>query len=252
MQYEEITMNKILNSFHIQLLCILFFLFFTNTLNAQDTLLNKSELTVIKSKKDYYLSIKNNESKQMVDIKKLIPPLSLDLRYTSKNNFTKQQLYPLLTTTYLRRKAAFALKKVQQELTTKGLGLKIFDAYRPYSVTKKMWELVKDERYAASPSKGSGHNRGIAVDLTLINLKTKKELDMGTGFDNFSDTAHLDFSKLSPDILKNRLLLKTTMEKHGFKVLETEWWHYSLGDGKEFELLDIDFDELKKWNSEKQ
>jgi D-alanyl-D-alanine dipeptidase len=127
-----------------------------------------------------------------------------------------------------------------------GLGLKIFDAYRPYSVTVKFWELVKDERYVANPAKGSGHNRGIAVDLTIIDLKTGKELDMGTGFDNFTDTAHHTFTSLPEEVLHNRLLLKSTMEKYGFIALESEWWHYYLANGNTFELLDIEFKKLKK------
>lgn len=109
-----------------------------------------------------------------------------------------------------------------------------------------MWELVKDDRYAADPKKGSGHNRGIAVDLTIIDLKTKEELAMGTGFDNFTDSAHHDFSALPVDVLQNRLLLKNTMEKYGFKALETEWWHYALPNSSEYELLDLSFDDLKK------
>ena len=115
-----------------------------------------------------------------------------------------------------------------------------------YSVTEKFWELVHDERYVANPAKGSGHNRGIAVDLTIINLKTGKELDMGTGFDNFSDTAHHAFTKLSEEVLQNRDLLKSTMEKFGFKALDTEWWHYFLANGNKFEILDIDFKKQKK------
>ena len=109
-----------------------------------------------------------------------------------------------------------------------------------------MWELVKDDRYAANPKNGSGHNRGIAVDLTLINLTTKQPLDMGTAFDNFSDTAHHDFSNLSSAVLQNRLILKTIMQKNGFKPLETEWWHYSFINGAAYELLDLSFDQLQK------
>jgi len=124
------------------------------------------------------------------------------------------------------------------------MGIKIWDAYRPYSVTEKMWELVKDDRYAADPKFGSGHNRGIAVDLTIIDLSTGKELDMGTGFDNFSDTAHHDFKNLPANVLQNRLVLRSVMEKHGFKALETEWWHYYFINGKDYELLDIPFEEL--------
>jgi D-alanyl-D-alanine dipeptidase len=125
-----------------------------------------------------------------------------------------------------------------------GLGLKIFDAYRPYSVTEKMWEPVQDDRYAADPKKGSGHNRGVAVDLTIINLKNNEALDMGTGFDNFSDTAHHAFTNLPEDVLQNRLLLKNIMEQHGFKALDTEWWHYSLPNAKEFELMNISFNDF--------
>jgi len=106
--------------------------------------------------------------------------------------------------------------------------------------------MVKDNRYAADPKNGSGHNRGTSVDLTIINLQTKKELDMGTGFDNFSDTAGHEFKKLSPNILQNRKLLKRIMQKNKFKSLSTEWWHYSFGNSKNFELLDVSFDALQK------
>src|SRR4030095_17233680 len=104
---------------------------------------------------------------------------------------------------------AEALKKVQDDLAEKGYSLKIFDAYRPYRALKKMWDLVHDERYVANPSKGSGHNRGLSVDLTIVELKTGKELEMGTGFDNFTDSANHTFSNLPPEILQNRRLLKT-------------------------------------------
>ena len=106
-----------------------------------------------------------------------------------------------------------------------------------------MWEVVKDSRYAADPAKGSGHNRG-----TSVNLQTKKELDMGTGFDNFSDSAHQDFNILPVVILQNRNLLKTIMEKYGFISLDTEWWHFSLPDANNYELLNMPFDALKKLN----
>jgi D-alanyl-D-alanine dipeptidase len=140
---------------------------------------------------------------------------------------------------------ARALARVQQELNEKNLSLKIWDVYRPYNVTEKMWEMIKDERYVADPKKGSGHNRGIAVDLTIIDRPTGKELDMGTGFDNFTDTTHQDLKNLSPGILDNRALLKTVMEKNGFVALETEWWHF-FWNSPDFELLDIDPKKFKK------
>jgi D-alanyl-D-alanine dipeptidase len=131
------------------------------------------------------------------------------------------------------------------ELKKQQLSLKIWDAYRPYSVTLKMWELIHDDRYVADPAKGSGHNRGIAVDLTIISLKDGKELDMGTNFDNFTDTAHQDFKNLPENVLNNRKLLRNLMVANGFKIFDTEWWHYYYGEG-EFNILDVSFDELLK------
>jgi zinc D-Ala-D-Ala dipeptidase len=195
----------------------------------------------------YLEQVKLDSTKRMVELQSFIPGLVYDLRYATTNNFMKRRMYPAETkNTFLRRPAALALLNVQLELHKRGLGLKIFDAYRPYSVTVKFWELVKDERYVANPSKGSGHNRGVAVDLTVINSKTGKELDMGTGFDNFSDTAHHSFQKLSSDILANRKLLRAVMEKHGFKAFELEWWHFYLPGGDRYEILDIEFKRLKK------
>jgi D-alanyl-D-alanine dipeptidase len=215
---------------------------------GQSNIGNKYGLNVVDDVKLLQSEIANDSNKKMIDMKKAIPSLVLDLRYSTTNNFMNRRLYPFLQTTYLRLAAINALKKVVIALNNKNLTLKIFDAYRPYAVTEKMWEAVKDSRYAADPSKGSGHNRGIAVDLTIVDLRTKKELNMGTDFDNFSDTAHQDFTGLSSTILQNRILLKTIMEKYGFVSLDTEWWHYSLADADNYELLNIPFDVLKKIN----
>lgn len=197
--------------------------------------------------KVYKKQVKADPDKKMTDLKKMIPALVYDLRYATVNNFMKRNMYPAGTNkTFLRLPAAHALHQVQQELNQKGLGLKIYDAYRPYSVTVKFWELVKDERYVANPSRGSGHNKGTTVDLTLINLQTKNELNMGTDFDNFSDSAHHEFTELPEEVLQNRILLKTTMEKYGFKAYDDEWWHYTFSNGKQYEILDIDFKKLKR------
>ncbi|MFL5741981.1 MAG: M15 family metallopeptidase [Flavisolibacter sp.] len=182
----------------------------------------------------------------MMELKSLVPGLRYDLRYATTNNFTGKKLYSEGNHTYLRLPVARALQEIQIELNEKGLALKIFDAYRPYSVTEKMWTLIHDERYVANPAKGSGHNRGLAVDLTIIYLKTGAELNMGTGFDNFTDSAHHTFKSLPPEILINRLLLRQQMEKHGFAALETEWWHYSWPNDRNYEVLDLDFRKLEK------
>ena len=196
---------------------------------------------------DYKKQVKTDSAKRMIELRELAPGIVYDLRYAGTDNFMRRMMYPAGTRiTFLRQPAARALQKVQEELNGKGLGLKIFDAYRPYSVTVTFWELVKDEDYVAHPARGSGHNRGIAVDLTLVNLAAGTELEMGTGFDNFSDTAHHGFNKLTDETLRNRKLLRTLMEKHGFRAYEKEWWHYSWPEAGRFELLDIGFNKLKK------
>lgn len=224
---------------------VIFFISVCLGAEAQDSTGRKPE--VMSSWNDYHTAITRDTSGKMIDLKKLIPSLVLDLRYASRNNFMKRQMYdPAPATTFLRAPAAKALLAIQLELAETDLGLKVFDAYRPYSVTVKFWELVKDERYVANPAKGSGHNRGIAIDLTLIRLSDHTELPMGTGFDNFSDTAHHSFPALPMEMLKNRRLLRSVMEKHGFKALDTEWWHYFLPGANSFELLDIPFRQLQR------
>jgi len=213
---------------------------------TQDTLLNKYGLWVIGDAAILKKTIADNPAKKMIPVSAMIPSAIIDLKYADTGNFMHQKLYPALTTTYLRRAALIALTYVQAALQKKNLCIRIWDAYRPYSVTEKMWEQVMDDRYAANPASGSGHNRGISVDLTITDLSTGKDLDMGTGFDNFSDTAHHDFKDLPAQVIQNRLLLRTLMEKHGFIALETEWWHYYLPDSKTYELLDISFEELSR------
>ncbi|MBX9781935.1 MAG: M15 family metallopeptidase [Chitinophagaceae bacterium] len=226
---------------------VLFFLMLPLLAQNQDLKKSSYGVPVLESVSAYKKICKTDSNQQMKELKAKIPSIVYDLRYAVKDNFVKQPLYPRLTSvTFLRLPAANALANVQKELLEKGLGLKIFDAYRPYSVTVKFWELIKDERYVANPSKGSGHNRGLAVDLTIIDLKTGKELDMGTGFDNFTDTAHHTFTALPETVLNNRKLLKEVMLKYGFKLFETEWWHYSWPNDRNYEVMNLSFEKLSR------
>ena len=189
--------------------------------------------------------IRLDSNQAVIPLKKVIPELLTDWKYDSYENFTHQILYKN-PVAYLRKEPAMALEKINKELKAIGLGILLFDAYRPYRVTRKMWAIVPDERYAANPAKGSGHNRGAAVDLTLYELKTGKMLEMGTDFDHFSDTAHHDFTGLPQQTIQNRQLLKRTMMKHGFIPLSTEWWHYSWPDAaKRFPIMDLSFQQMK-------
>lgn len=202
------------------------------------------ELTVISRTSAYKKLAEKDSFQTMVNIREIIPALVVDLRYATAENFTGKRLYSKGNETFVRLPVAVALRKVADDLAVKGYGLKIWDAYRPYSVTEKMWDLIGDERYVANPAKGSGHNRGLAIDLTLT--KGGKEVNMGTGFDHFSDTAHHAFSSLSQEVLNHRQLLKSSMEKYGFRALDTEWWHYSWPNDRNYAVMDLPFKKLKK------
>ncbi|MEO5685149.1 MAG: M15 family metallopeptidase [Chitinophagaceae bacterium] len=209
--------------------------------------LSKYGVPVIKEMSMYEATVKADSNKQMVELKSLMPNIVYDLKYATDKNFMRRNMYPAKTNyTFLRLPAAKALAQVQKELNEKGMGLKIFDAYRPYAVTEKFWEMVLNEKYVADPKKASGHNRGISADLTIIYLHNGKEIQMPTGFDNFSDTAHHTFMNIPFEALQNRKILKDIMEKNGFKMFETEWWHYSWPDEKNYyEAMDIPFAEFK-------
>lgn len=226
-----------LNINYFRLLFIIVSLFASRLSTAQ-------EITVVSQRKIYQKGVKNDSLQMMVSLRDFLPSATLDLRYATRENFIGEKLYSKGNQTFVRVAVANALRKVQEELGAQGYALKIWDAYRPYSVTKKMWEMIGDERYVANPAKGSGHNRGLAVDLTL--LKDGNEVNMGTGFDNFSDTAHHNFLNLPDGVLQNRKLLKTTMEKHGFRALDTEWWHYSWPNDRNYDVLDLSFKDLQK------
>ena len=222
--------------------------FFVNVSVAQlPNTLPKNEfgLTVIQYTADYFTSVQADSSKKMVALRNYINPLFTNFKYATSNNFTHKTLYKN-PHVYLRLAATKALQLVVIALKLKGLGLLIYDAYRPYGVTKLMWQIVPDDRYAANPAIGSGHNRGIAIDLTLVDLKTGKPLAMPTSFDDFTEKSHHNYMDLDSIILKNRTLLKSVMEQNGFIALDTEWWHYYLPNSYKYELLDFDFKQLKK------
>ena len=149
-----------------------------------------------------------------------------DLRYATSNNFLKEKVYDCAEC-YTRVKTAKALLAANKDFNDKGVRIKFFDCYRPNSVQYKMWAIVPNPQYVANPRKGSIHNKGGAVDITLETLEGEA-LDMGTDFDFFGKRAYHDMTDLPANILNNRKLLKETMEKHGFWSIRTEWWHYNL------------------------
>jgi zinc D-Ala-D-Ala dipeptidase len=180
----------------------------------------------------------------LVDIQSVDPGIRLDIRYATENNFTHQKVYDEAAC-FLRAEAAQNLSKVQEDLEKQGLGLKVFDCYRPLSVQRKFWALVPDERYVANPGKGSRHNRGAAVDLTLVR-EDGTELPMPTAYDDFTERAHRDYIKLPQEAIKDRELLEWIMARHGFVPLPTEWWHFDFAGWEKYPVLDVPFSGLRR------
>jgi D-alanyl-D-alanine dipeptidase len=148
---------------------------------------------------------------------------------------------------YLQHPAALALLRVNKRLDKKGYGLLVFDAYRPWSVTKKFWDETPPEKhnFVADPQKGSKHNRGCAVDLSLYSLKSKKEIAMPSPYDDFTEKAYPTYTGGTKEERRMRDLLRQVMEREGFTVNEYEWWHFDYKDWPEFRISDIPFEELR-------
>lgn len=208
--------------------------------NAQ----NKYGLKAMKLE-EYKMSVKANPENELINLADFIPGIALQIGYATTHNFTSKKIYTMARA-YARKPVAEALKKIQADLKKQGLELKIFDGYRPYSATVMFYETYHDTTYVASPYKGSRHNRGCALDLTLIDSKTGKELQMPTEWDSFKKEAWPTTPVADPVIRKNRKTLIDAMEKHGFKVNASEWWHFDFVGWQKYAVMDIDFEELEK------
>ncbi|OGU72242.1 MAG: D-alanyl-D-alanine dipeptidase [Ignavibacteria bacterium RBG_16_34_14] len=222
---------------------ILLILLLFITSNAQQINLNEYGLYVVDNAETYLAIAGKDSNKLLVDIEKYIPNIMLDIRYATDNNFVGEPVYNI-PKAFTRLPVAKALRKIQYELMKENLGLKIYDAYRPYSVTVKFFKKVKDTNFVASPKKGSRHNRGCAVDITVIDLKTGKEIEMPTPYDDFTEKASQNFNDLPKNVINNREKLKRIMTENGFKVFATEWWHFDFKGWENYELMDISFEEL--------
>lgn len=164
------------------------------------------------------------QQSDFVRLKDLSSDFVYELKYATPDNFLKQAVYDC-GECYLRKSTAEALVKANKAFKQLGYRIKLFDCYRPLSVQKKMWKILPGTHYVANPAKGSKHNRGAAVDLTLVDAQGK-ELNMGTPFDFFGKEAHHTYTEHSKEVLENRKLLKETLDKYNFKSIYSEWWHY--------------------------
>ena len=188
----------------------------------------------------YSISQTSQTLNNFVDLKDYDKNFKYDIRYATSNNFLKEAIYDC-EKCLLLPEVAQALTKASYYFCDLGYQIKIFDCYRPLSAQKKMWKIYPNPRYVANPyTKKSVHNRAAAVDLTLVDFNGK-QLDMGTTYDFFGKKAHQDFKDLPADVLKNRKLLREGLEKFGFHIIRTEWWHYDYGKAYAYPVFDIDF-----------
>ena len=199
---------------------------------------NRYGLEIVPDYATYERLARRDPDKRLVDVARAVPNVRIDVRYATSNNFMHTPLYPIAKV-FLRAPAARSLAEVQHDLAKENLGIKVFDGYRPYSITEKMWEPIRNADFVADPAKGSRHNRGAAVDLTLIDLRTGEELAMPTPYDDFTPRARQDFNDLPPDAIANRAKLREVMTRHGFEPLPSEWWHFDYAGWQRFELMDI-------------
>ena len=222
---------------------LLFFLAISLNACAQKNAQSKYGLKVVNDFKVYQADVAKNPNLELVDIKKAIPSVVLDIRYATKNNFMQQVMYKQARA-FARKPVVEKLKLIQAELKKKGYGLKIYDGYRPYAVTVSFYEKASDKNFVANPAKGSKHNRGCAVDLSIIDLKTGKDVPMPTPYDSFEAAAAPHYSDLPAHVIKNRDYLINTMQANGFKVIYNEWWHFDFIGWQDYNLMDIPFEKL--------
>lgn len=186
----------------------------------------------------------------LVELITLDPTIKLDIRYATDNNFVGKTVYPEARA-FLQKPAAKAVAKVHKKLSKQGLGLVIFDGYRPWSITKLFWEVTPEDKrmFVANPASGSKHNRGCAVDLSIYDLKTGKLIDMPSDFDEFSEKASPNYAGGTAEQRANRDLLRKLMEAEGFIVNANEWWHFDYKDWEKYAIYDISFEEAARLNS---
>ncbi|MGD1063494.1 MAG: M15 family metallopeptidase [Terracidiphilus sp.] len=183
----------------------------------------------------------------LVELVTLDPSIKLDIRYATANNFLGTPVYTQARA-FLQRPAAEALLRAHRELKAHGYGLIIHDGYRPWYVTKIFWDATPNDKkiFVADPAKGSNHNRGCAVDLSLYDLKTGKEVEMPSGYDEMSDRAYADYPGGTAAERARRALLRKTMENQEFKVNPDEWWHFDYKDWNEYPILNVKFEDIRQ------
>ena len=202
-----------------------------------------SSLTLVSCKSTYLDSKKSKvllditkevDSNAYVNLKNYSNDFVFDMKYATNDNFLKEKVYPCAEC-FLRAKTVKSLLEANKTFLQQGFRIKLYDCYRPKAIQKKMWKIVPDANFVANPKKGSIHNRGGAVDISLVD-SLGVEVNMGTKFDFFGEEASHNYQNLSDEILANRKFLKEIMLQNNFKIFESEWWHYNLNGSNNDEV----------------
>jgi D-alanyl-D-alanine dipeptidase len=191
----------------------------------------------------------NKREARLVELITLDPTIKLDIRYATDNNFVGRKVYPEARA-FLQRPAAKALVRVHHKLKKQGLGLVIFDGYRPWAITKLFWEVTPEDKrkFVANPAKGSKHNRGCAVDLSVFDLKTGELLPMPSGYDELTERASPDYKGATSQESAHREMLRRMMEAEGFTVNPNEWWHFDYKNWQDYAIYDVSFEDAEREN----
>ena len=193
---------------------------------------------------EYRRQVGRDARQEMVDLAPFIPGIRLDIRYATTNNLTGQRIYPEAAA-FLRRPVAEDLRRVQAALAAQGYALLIYDAYRPYAATLRLYQALPDQTYAAPPTRGSKHNRGCSIDVGLVELRSGRPVLLPTDFDAMTTAARSDYQQLPAAALKHRAILHRALRQHGFQNYAAEWWHFDHKTWPQYPLLDLPFSALR-------
>ena len=197
----------------------------------------KSQVSKVRTSKKSTMMVNDTT---FVNLKNYSKDFVYDMKYATEDNFLKAKVYDCAEC-FLRLKTVKALVEANKKFIKEGYRIKLFDCYRPLDIQKRMWQIVSNPEYVANPAKGSIHNRGGAVDITLVD-QAGNELKMGTNFDFFGKEASHNYTNFSAEILNNRKLLKSVMIESGFNSFDSEWWHYNLKSGLNDKVSNVKWD----------
>ena len=200
---------------------------------------------VISDTSAYLEQIEKNPNNEMLDLEDFVPGIMLDIRFATKNNIVGERLYTS-PKAFVRKPMAVSLEIIQEALNRRGLGLIVFDTYRPYSVAEKINEQMNNPSEKTLLENSVKHCHGASVDVSLFSLATGKEVQMPSGYCQNMEATRPDYPDLPDNVLKNREILIQLMQQHGFRVSPNQWWHFDFMGWQAFNLMDLSFEELEK------